>query len=511
MAEIECPMTIIALRFPTGRFHATPWGRHVNEGAPEWPPSPWRLLRALIAVWKIRSNEVSEASVQPLFQALSAPPKFVLPEASLGHTRHYMPMGYSKGIEKTTKVFDAFVSMDRKTDLLAVWPTVSLDSAQRELLSLLLGRLSYFGRAESWCDARLLPADSSPGTPNCRPLAADASPRDGEELVRVLCPDPDTAFSDEHVRVKKGRPVYEPAWNIAIETGQLHKEKWSDPPGARWVTYVREADSLQGSSRRPAPARERPLLHVARYSLDSNVLPLVTATLPLAERVRCALMSRMPGKAPSQIFSGKDANSSPRQGHQHAYYLPTDEDGDGRLDHITVYTREGFGSAELRAIDALRALTPRGDEPEIRLLLLGIAAAGQLEARPLACSTEWISATPYISTRHPKRGADRREFLEANLRDELARFAERNQAPATATIAPLTDEAGVFRLPSQAGAGLRPLQFKRFRSGKPSDDGGRRLSGYFRLRFPAPVPGPISLGHSAHFGMGLFLQPERLD
>ena len=27
----------LKLTFPSGRYHATPWGRHVNEGAPEWP------------------------------------------------------------------------------------------------------------------------------------------------------------------------------------------------------------------------------------------------------------------------------------------------------------------------------------------------------------------------------------------------------------------------------------------------------------------------------------------
>ena len=39
----------IAIRFPSGRFHATPWGHHVNEGLPEWPPSPLRLFQALVA------------------------------------------------------------------------------------------------------------------------------------------------------------------------------------------------------------------------------------------------------------------------------------------------------------------------------------------------------------------------------------------------------------------------------------------------------------------------------
>ena len=39
-------MLLIEIHSPAGRFHATPWGRHVNEGAVEWPPSPWRFLRA---------------------------------------------------------------------------------------------------------------------------------------------------------------------------------------------------------------------------------------------------------------------------------------------------------------------------------------------------------------------------------------------------------------------------------------------------------------------------------
>jgi CRISPR-associated protein Csb2 len=44
----------LALRFPLGRYHATPWDRSANEGTTEWPPSPWRLLRALVATWYTR-------------------------------------------------------------------------------------------------------------------------------------------------------------------------------------------------------------------------------------------------------------------------------------------------------------------------------------------------------------------------------------------------------------------------------------------------------------------------
>jgi hypothetical protein len=41
---------IISIRFLTGRAHLHPWQTHHSEGRVEWPPSQWRLLRALVAV-----------------------------------------------------------------------------------------------------------------------------------------------------------------------------------------------------------------------------------------------------------------------------------------------------------------------------------------------------------------------------------------------------------------------------------------------------------------------------
>jgi CRISPR-associated protein Csb2 len=55
-------------------------------------------------------------------------------------------------------------------------------------------------------------------------------------------------------------------------------------------------------------------------------------------------------------------------------------------------------------------------------------------------------------------------------------------------------------------AGLRPTHFDRSRR-KDTDDGGRRPATALRLTFAAPVAGPLCLGHSCHFGLGLF-QPS---
>ena len=101
-------MTVLELRFPTGRFHATPWGRHVNEGALEWPPSPWRILRALLATWYLKAqSQYQPEVVRGLLESLAGVvPVFSIPtHVTLGHTRHFMPGNEPKHKENKQDVF----------------------------------------------------------------------------------------------------------------------------------------------------------------------------------------------------------------------------------------------------------------------------------------------------------------------------------------------------------------------------------------------------------------------
>jgi len=84
----------LALRFDLGRYHATPWGSHVNDGQVEWPPSPWRLLRALFSASRVDTRLNAErASVDHGLELLLAapPPSYVLAPSVGAHTRHYLP------------------------------------------------------------------------------------------------------------------------------------------------------------------------------------------------------------------------------------------------------------------------------------------------------------------------------------------------------------------------------------------------------------------------------------
>jgi len=261
---------------------------------------------------------------------------------------------------------------------------------------------------------------------------------------------------------------------------------------------------------------------IARFTLDGSVLPLVHDTLPLAEAIRRALMSKhqelkriekygrpiQPDaeRFVSRVFSGKDEQRLPLQDdHSHAFYLPTDEDRDGRLDHVTVYASRGFPADEIRTINSLHRLT--SVDLDLSLLLVGLGQeAGFRDSRIFGESTTWIAATPFLVTRHIKRRGRKRdpreffetpegltEFVKQVLREELQRRGLFQDGTEIEQIAHTGDHPH-----------LRPLQFQLARR-KPGDDAAGRPRGLFRIRFPQPVTGPIALGHSCHFGLGLFL------
>jgi CRISPR-associated protein Csb2 len=520
----------VAIRFPAGRFHATPWGHHVNEGLPEWPPSPWRLVRALVAVWKrkLAGQPLVEDNIELLLGALaSEPPSFFLPPATLGHTRHFMPL-YSMDASRRTKVFDAFVAIDPRHEVVFHWAGPDLAQDQCEGLDLLLSRLGYFGRAESWCFARLLPHFDA-GTMNCRPGGAGV----GDEAVRVLGIDKE-GWKKWSFGPATKKPV--PVWNLLAETADLHAEKWSDPPGSRWLTYSRRADcfTLKPPPVPPRPGEERTRFTVARFVVDAaegrRPLPLVTDTVPFAEAARTSLL-RCFGRLSRQKYgadhepysanlSGKDSEGHYLKSHRHAFYLPTAEERDGsRIDHLTIVVpgveqdgrRVGFTRDEVAALDELRSLRFR--EADFRLLLTGLGTPQDFRCPLFEATATWVSATPFVATRHPKKRGARRDsrmyfdpasvaaFLTEDLRklwDQREDLRELSSAPPTVVAVPDPVSAGLMK--------FRPLQFYRGRN-RPGDDGFSRPFGAFRLRFTMPVPGPFCLGYGSHFGLGLFV-PE---
>lgn len=461
--------TALALRFPWGRYHATPWGRHLNESVVEWPPSCWRLLRALYSTWKTRAPDVGGEQMQRLADALASPPVYRLPPAVGAHSRHYMPdSSHRLGFDgNTDKAFDPFVVFQRDGEVFVEWD-VDLEEELRSVLKRLAALVPYVGRADSICEGRLLRSHEEPAGEVASPATDEP---DGGTSVRLLVPT---------------RPVDLDA--LAVETLDLRSRRLRSPPGAEWVQYTvpEEPDVC------PRPARRRSYEEptAVRWAVITSARPSLRSAVVMCDALRNACMSRFGGihdGSASPILAGKNPQGEPLTGHGHAHYLALDEDGDGLIDHLLLWAPEGLGPEALQALSALRKLKGYEFIREFRPCRLGLEVFGSIDqAGPEVAgpSRTWKSITPFAPPRHRKKKEAWPEFVEKEIRTELAHRG----FPEPRSVDVLRGEA---------------LAFRRHRIKERLEDA--RNAAIVRVEFVGEVRGPIAIGALSHFGLGLLV------
>ena len=257
---------------------------------------------------------------------------------------------------------------------------------------------------------------------------------------------------------------------------------------------------------------DRKQFTVARYLLAGRPQPRIEDAVKIGELMRLAALSkfgwdnRRP-KAPP-VISGRGPDNQPlRDGrHSHAFWLPEDADGDGRIDHISVYAEAGFNAAVRQKLDRLTRLwVGRNDSSgegeneesgrqEWRLALEGFGRPEDFAdtSRLFGCSDEWVSVTPFLAAGHLKK---------AGYEGEIHRLWKRREIASGSHPGPVQVEIlGDIRI---HGTPRRSVHFYRFRSRgreKQPDAQGVLL----RLRFSEPIEGPLALGYACHFGLGMF-------
>jgi hypothetical protein len=124
----------------------------------------------------------------------------------------------------------------------------------------------------------------------------------------------------------------------------------------------------------------------------------------------------------------------------------------------------------------------------------------------------WISKTPFVppGNRHRFRGNGRERAGELP-REVLRKLIVKHGLPAPLRIEPLDAGRRGCRTPeslagwSEIGQWVSIHETRAERLARRDERTRAVRPGYrFRIVFPEPVPGPICLGHSAHFGLGLF-------
>jgi CRISPR-associated protein Csb2 len=557
----------ISIRFLSGRAHLHPWQTHHSEGRVEWPPSPWRLLRALVAVagrgltslpypddipplkheavvnvegmakpkergvppetkkklsfskpkqtltlkepltdaevdaWKAAnpgeefaavldqlqelaaasdsvamgdfdSDEIPLSRLAELLHELSATPTIWLPKTSGGHTRQYFPI-HSGGIVKNTgsAVFDTFATVRKDQPLLFHWSNSNLSEQQLDDLRLLLSRMTYFGRAESWCraEAHVCPMEKitaegmSEIAPEkvqaqthweCRCIEDHGKPA-GQEYREYLLERRLTPIAD----LKKEVPELLPRTNssdgkkrkqaaadtlkalltgessetlllrcLLRESGQDIKDGLERPIGTRWVHYTVPRAIYDVPRPRPRPrSRTMETVDLVRYALNTAtvgraVLPALTDTLLVADKFRSAVMTLC--RHPGQSLSGHEADGSPCKDHQHAFWWPMDEDNDGFIDNVIVWSPGGFEQHEIDALRRLTRLRQRGGRPDLLVTPMYVGQAEAFSPWREVYTTTFVCATPYhcpLSLSHGRRGGGRLRPITRVIREGVRR------------------------------------------------------------------------------------------
>lgn len=548
----------ICVRFLTGRAHLHPWQTHHSEGRVEWPPSHWRLLRAIVAVagrgltslpypdevpprkpelnatiegvsslksrgvpadtrkklsfskvkqvltleeqltddeadaWKttnpgesfaaaidrlreladapepialadVDGDEIPLSRLSSLLGALSPSPTIWLPKTGGGHTRQYFPIHEGGMVRNTgSAVFDTFATVRKDQPLLFHWPKVDADEQQQADLKLILGRMTYFGRAESWCLAEakdVTPAQTDDVVTTGRDQThwecvciEDGPKPTGQEyrdytLERRLAPitnlkaEVDALLPRTSPSRGKNRKEAEANGLKALlqsedperlllrcllrESGQDIRDGLERPIGSRWVHYAVPRAVFDVLRPRPRPrSRTKESVDLVRYALNTAtvgrpVLPPLADTLLVADRFRSAAMAvcRHPGRA----LSGHEQDGSPCRDHGHAFWWPCDEDDDGFIDHVTVWAPCGFEDHETDALRRLTRLRQRGGRPDLLVTPLFVGQEANYRAWQDSSDTRaavYVSATPYfcpVHLSHGRKGSGRRRSLKREI------------------------------------------------------------------------------------------------
>ena len=219
-----------------------------------------------------------------------------------------------------------------------------------------------------------------------------------------------------------------------------------------------------------------------RFRLRGNRLPSLLSTHQVAERARRATLGRArelygPDAIPAVLSGHRDDNAG--AAHQHAFWLPEDADGDGRIDHLTVHAAamDGASLAALLAADV--AVSSRGEHWRARWHWVGRHDDGEAPNTLLAVAVEWITVTPYYRPWYAKRGFSQDDMI-------------RRECAGRGLPTPLVVEL--------LAGGAPPPRWRWRRSAPPGNARGTA----WRLVFGAPVRGPLALGYGCHFGLGLF-------
>ncbi len=427
-----------------------------------------------------------------------------------------------------------------------VWWLIDGDSWIPKLVAALeqcLARTTYFGRAESLTRVRLAGSQELVPAPNCtlvetrtvgrsdsdttgqRERRAHISADHAGSRCRVVPPGTPTqeatapAAGEKEGARRSSTAAIQFAWGGGVAgPGSRGEEPGAATYARRYLPVplpLRRRPRARGPRRRRMPARGRlPPGLVRAGGMSRPITPSA-----LLRRGPGAVIHRFCGqtgilatwtrverscRVDRLDMVGKDANDQPLKGHHHTEFFAWCEAGEPtRL--VAWRGPRAFDADEQRAIllaasrdVSCAAAGSDGDGWKVRLVPLD----RDVPAPPgfdTSSSVAWESVSPYVPPRHHLRGGKEREgeSMAEQIQRELPAVRHRRAGQRSSLLVLLRGCQSMF-CPGETAVprgGMRT-------STSPVTAGGGKQP--VRLLFAAPVAGPIRLGHSSSFGLGLF-------
>lgn len=475
---------LVQVSLLSGRYHAHPWGEaQYAMAGPEWPPSPWRLLRGLAARWfDANPHPITDFRRDDLLSALgrAGPPVMWLPPVSFAEVPYYQPL---KEHSNRRLHFDHFAVLSEGDEgaCFCFEYELNLSNSQRSDLAMLMARMTYFGRSESRAHLSLV----------------EAPP---QNLTRVVvASDHDSpAYFRRRVLVARDPFTGPDLWAATHGGGHLVqrmiKRGRRRPPNTEWIDYAVPRKLIRSSLdlRRPTRPREHPHVTAVQYGMFRRVPIGLPELVRVAREIRDHVVRRFEAATGEQSrrLTGREADDSVATGHRHAFWLPEPYEGTGSLHRCTVWLPDGANGIDPRELDALlgvQRILASDDYP-----ILVIPEHVIKESPELNPSRYWQSLTPFLASRNSRQG--RRIVSPA---DELQRMVEESTG-ARPHVTWRSGPGSLGRLTRVRTHNYAPGQWR----------WTKRAAAWFDLEFERPVVIPRPFGADAHFGLGRFV-PRR--
>lgn len=503
-------MLTLRLTFPSGRYYAHPWGQNparITEA--EWPPSPWRLLRAIAAAWfQANPGRAPGPELIEILELLGQElPTFILPKVAFSRAIHYQPNCGATSNEdlslaryKRVRHENHFAVLGG--DVLVRWRLKDISEEAlctvRSVINDLAARISYFGRADSVCELKV--DDSARDNVGCaRVVLQDGKPsrRIDSACRDVFCSNP-TDFRATDLWERRESPTADGAAPKHL-VQELIDAPQPMPDGAAWYSYqMPDGWPEQWVIRHPQPRRRtatpsRVIAHFLEFSLQCRIPIPAKDMVSIAEMFRDAAIRAH--RRPSFALSGHDRPEGVQGEHLHAFYLPQPDATGDTLSALRVWCVHGFTQEEVNALMSVGALRWAGGRFPTRPVLLQL----QRDLPPQGKSCVWQSLSPFVPPRH---------WYRKKLEEGRVRESESPENQLRSTLAENGVQTPIISIKRARVANSEWSVCKVHLAKQSSINNGeadRRVGLFLRAEFVELVAMPFpGFGHSCHFGLGQF-------